>query len=530
MGSWYDRYPGNKNFGRDVLMNSRVKRVALISPLEENPPLEGFSRIMNLPRYGTTSVATAIKNAGYEIRVFSEYVRCKIDWDYVLGADYVCFGTLSSSSLKAYEIADLIKVKRQIPIIFGGSHASVLAEDCLAHCDYVVRNEGEAAVLELLNALDQGKGGEDIKGISYKDKQGRIIHNPDREFMADIDMVPDISLLENYRPISFMDNARNYLREKRFHVNAQILQTSRGCPNKCSFCFGRVELGNKYRMRSIESIILDIKNKIKILKTTWFYVVDNEFTINRKRTRELLNRLIEEFGGKLQLLIFARIEIYRDEELLKLMKKAGVYRIYLGIESVNDHSLKEYNKSQTLDDIKKSIQTIYAHGLEIFASLVLGSDQDTRQSIRDTFTFLVEYKVHAICVLSVYDFPYKEKTLGIPQVFPDNRFIHNDWRFYNGNFVIHYPKRMKPSTLQQELINGTKRFYSKMRCLKALFFKGKIDYFAQFYSLKPVLETMEKYMACLKKYEHGLYDEDENLIEENLPKNEKPELKRYLPI
>jgi radical SAM superfamily enzyme YgiQ (UPF0313 family) len=511
-------------------MSSEEKRVALISPLEESPPLEGFSRIMNLPRYGTTSVATAIRDAGYEVRVFSEYVRSEIDWDYVLDADYVCFGTLSSSSLKAYEMADLIKLKRQIPVIFGGSHASVLAEDCLGHCDYVVRNEGEAAVLELLKTLDDGRNVGDIKGISYKDEHGRIIHNPDREFMTDIDRVPDISLVENYRPISFMDNVRYYLRKKRFHVNAQILQTSRGCPNKCSFCFGRVELGSKYRMRSIESIIRDIKNKIKILKTTWFYVVDNEFTINRKRTRELLNRLIEEFGGRLQLLVFARIEICQDEELLELMKKAGVYRIYLGIESINDNSLKEYNKRQTLDDIKKSIRTIYSYGLEIFASLVLGSDQDTKQSIRDTFTFLVKYNVHAICVLSIYDFPYKEKTLGIPQVFPDNRFIHNDWRFYNGNFVIHYPKQMKPSTLQQELINGTRRFYSKMRRLKALFFKGKIDYFTQVYSLKPVLETMDKYMACLKKYEHGLYDENEILIEEKLPKNDQPELKRYLPI
>ena len=485
---------------------------------------------MNLPRYGTISVPTVIRDAGYQIRVFSEYVRCPIDWEYVLNSDYVCFSVLSSSASRAYEMADMIKVKTGIPIIFGGSHASVLPEDCLKHCDYVVRNEGEAAVVELLDFIDRGKDVADVKGISYRDAQGKITHNPDREFMKNIDLISDISLVENYRPISFRDMIGNYLKYRRIWINAQVIQTTRGCPNNCKFCFGRVELGSRYRMCSIESVIRDIKNKLEILGTPWFYVVDNEFTIDRARTRELLHRIIAEFGNKLRLLVFARIEICRDEELLQLMKKAGVYRIYLGIESINDDSLKEYNKRQTLEDIKKSIKTIYSHDLEIFASLVLGADRDTRESIRNTFRFLVDFNVHAICVLSLYDFPYKEKILGIPQVFPDNRFIHNDWRFYNGNFVIHYPKRMKPSTLQQEMINGTLGFYSKLRTIKAFLLQGKIDYFAQYYSLKPVIETMKKYTVVLKRYEMGLYDENENLIEERLPKNEDPDLKKRLPI
>jgi radical SAM superfamily enzyme YgiQ (UPF0313 family) len=209
------------------------------------------------------------------------------------------------------------------------------------------------------------------------------------------------------------------------------------------------------------------------------------------------------------------------------MKRAGVYRIYLGIESVNNSTLDEYNKKQTMEDIIQNIKSIYACGLEIFASLVFGGDADTRESVRATFDFLIKYNVNAVCLLAIYDFPYKQKTLGIPQVYPDNRFIHNDWRFYNGNFVIHYPKRMKPSTLQQELINGTLRFYSFNRRLKAFLLKGKLDYFAQAISLKPVIASMRKYINILKQYEHGLYDKDEILIEERLPVNDNPELKRY---
>jgi radical SAM superfamily enzyme YgiQ (UPF0313 family) len=507
-----------------------MKRVALLSPLEESPPLEGFSRIMNLPRYGTTTVPTAIRNAGYDIRVFSEFVRCKIDWEYVFNADYVCFSLMSYCSARGYEMADMIRSRSSAPIIFGGSHASMLPEDCLAHGDYAVRNEGEETVVELLRALDEGKATEGITGISYLDSSGNVVHNPDRPFMKDIDLVPDITLLEGYRPYSWLDTVKNYIRHRRIWVPAQILQTTRGCPHKCVFCFGRIELGNRYRMRSIDSVIVDMKNKLSTLRSPWFYIVDNEFTVNRKRTRELLNRIIGEFGNKLQLLVFARVELGRDEELLRLMKRAGVYRIYLGIESINNESLDLYDKKQKLDDIVQCMKAIYAHGMGVFASMVLGADEDTRDTIRDTFSFLIDHRVGAVCALTLYDFPGREKLHGTPQAIPDNRFIHNDWRFYNGNFVIFYPKRMRPSTLQQELIYGLYRFYSVRRRYGALFLKGSADYLAQFYSMKPVIRTMERYVEVLKRYETGLYDSNEQLIEKKLPRTFDPGLKRFIPI
>jgi anaerobic magnesium-protoporphyrin IX monomethyl ester cyclase len=514
----------------DVAAAARTRTVAVISPLEQNPPLEGFSRLINLPRYGTTSVATALKEAGYRVRVFSEFVRSSIDWDFVLEADYVCFGLLSYCALRGYDMAAMIRARSRAPIIFGGSHASVLPEDCLRYCDYAIRNEGEETCVELLRRLDRGESVEDLQGISYRDAEGRIVHNPDRPFMKDIDLVPDPSLDENYRPISPFDVAKNFLLHRRFVINAQILQTSRGCPHQCTFCFGRVELGSQYRLRSIDSVITDIKRKIEYLESNWFYVVDNEFTVNRKRTRELLERMIREFGpGGLRMLIFARIEVSKDEELLDLMKRAGVYRIYLGIESVNDSTLSEYHKRQTIRDIEASIETIYRHGLEVFASLVLGGEHDTAETIRDTFTFLIRNRVHAICMLSLYDFPTKEKCLGVRQVMPDNRFIHHDWRFYNGNFVIHYPRRMRPSTLQREMIEGTRRFYSRGRVFGQLI-RGRTDYLAQFQSLKPVLETMRRYAHVLERYERGLYDKDDVLIEEKLPSPDQTRMSTYLPI
>jgi len=502
-----------------IEVTASPKSVALISPLEQNPPLEGFSRLINLPRYGTVSVATALAQAGYRVRVFSEFVRAEIDWTFVFNADYVCFSLLSYCARRGYEMAAMVRGRSRAPIIFGGSHASVLPEDCLQYCDYAVRNEGEETIVELLRRLDRGESVSDVQGISYRDGDRRPVHNPNRPFMKDIDQIPDTSLVENYRPLTTLDMATNLLRHRRLWVNAQVLQTSRGCPHQCTFCFARVELGNQYRMRGIESVIADIKHKLDYLRTDWFYVVDNEFTVNRKRTRELLERIIQEFGGRLRMLVFARIEVSEDEELLALMKRAGVYRIYLGIESINDRTLSAYQKRQTKKEVENSLETIYRHDLEVFASLVLGSDHDTAETIQETFSFLIQREVHAICMLSLYDFPTKTRCLGIPQVLPDHRFIHHDWRFYNGNFVIHYPRQMRPSTLQRELIDGTRRFYSTPRVLGQLA-RGKVDYLAQAVSLRPVLATMERYAAVLQRYEMGLYDDHEVLLEEKLPRPE----------
>lgn len=506
-----------------------MTRIALISPLEESPPLEGFSRIVNLPRYGTTAVATALRDAGYEIRVFCEFVRCPVDWDYVLSAHYVCFSLLSYCSHRAYEMAQKIRAASKAPIIFGGSHPSVLPEDCLEHGDYAIRNEGEGTVLELLAALERGEGPEGILGLSYRGRDGKIVHNPDRPFLDDIDRVPDISLLENYRPLGWIATARNFLRHHRLWVNAQLLQTSRGCPFHCTFCFGRVELGNRYRTRSIDAVVTDIRRKLEVLKTPWFYVVDNEFTIDRRRTKALLRRLIEEFGGGLRLLVFARSEASRDTELLQLMKKAGVYRVYVGIESVTDASLAEYQKAQTVAKVERSLEAFYRQGLEVFASLVLGADADTRESVRETFEFLIEHRVQAICMLALYDFPTKQRILGTPQVWPDPRIIHHDWRFFNGNFVIHYPRRMKPSTLQREMIDGTRRFYALPRRLAGLA-RGNVDYIAQYQSLKPVLETMERYAQVLERFEDGLYDDGGTLIEDRLANGPEAGYATRLPV
>ena len=113
-----------------------------------------------------------------------------------------------------------------------------------------------ALVLDLLDALQTGRDLSTVAGISYE-ADGKIIHNPDRPFVTNLDIIPDLSIVHKYKSelrIKLWFQGRVYM---------NVIQASRGCPFTCSFCYGIRQLGIGYRMRSIDNIIADIRYRIE---------------------------------------------------------------------------------------------------------------------------------------------------------------------------------------------------------------------------------------------------------------------------
>ena len=536
-----------------------MKRISIIAPLESRGQLDFATGVFVVPPYGILPVATALKNHGYEVKVFSEIVSSEIDWDFVFNSDYVAFSLVFTyCASKGYQYAKMVKEKTGKPIIFGGTHGTILPEDCLQYCDYVVRNEGEETLIDLLDALERKRDLSTVKGISYKLEDGQIVHNRDREFLEDFDDIVDLSLVANYGPLSAkVDPLEALIKQGRLHL--QPIQTSRGCPFNCRFCMAPREFGRKYRTKAIETVIAEIDNGLEFLKNNTFVLVDNHFTVDRKRTKELLTRIIERFGpNRLNLVGFARIEVGEDPELLELMKQAGFEVLAIGIESITDSVLAEYDKRQTLRQIDENIDIIHSHGLRIFAAIMFGADADTVQTLRATIDYLIEKDVSHVGINSTTPAALQTKVFGIPQLLPDNRFIHNDWRFFNGNFVVHYPKNMKPSTLQKEIIRGYSKFYSIKRNLRAESFLLQLlvppARFFRFYPSKfpakqtlvneaiygllgrrtyvvqPLIKNMKRYIPVLEKFEEGFYDKNENLIQDRLPRVENVSLVKRISL
>jgi radical SAM superfamily enzyme YgiQ (UPF0313 family) len=501
-------------------------RVSIINPHEKH--FDRMSRIFIMPRYGTIAIATALKNAGYEVRAFSEFIRADIDWNYVYRSDFICFGLMSFCAFRGYSLARQIRENTDAPIIFGGAHPTVLPEECLQHCDYVVRNEGDATIVELLQALSNGKDIGGIAGISYRDSSGRIVHNPKREFIVNLDVPQDVSLLHEYGEVG----ERHFGKASAKH-HMQVIQTSRGCPFNCRFCVAPQELGTKYRTKSIETILKDFENGMAVTKSNLFMIVDNEFTVNRKRTEDVLKAIIKKFGGSLELMVFARTEIGQEPVLLKLMIEAGVKILFLGIESVNEDTLKFYRKGQTLEQVRRNVEKIHSAGIQTMGSTILGSDHDTPDKIRDSAVFFIQNHFNHAHFYSLYEIPTKQRVLGLPQMFPDNRIIHHDWRFFSSAYVVHYPMHMKPSTLQRLIIENYDKFYSRKQRTEDDSLMGT-TYGRLAFKLKmidPEIRLARKYIPFLEEMEDGLYDKNEHLLEDRLPRHDgKDHWKRHIPV
>ena len=464
------------------------------------------------PEYGMPLVATIVRDAGYDVQAFVEHIG-PIKWDRVMGSDVVCFHAFSSTMPKTIQFINKIKAERpDMPIIIGGTHASVMVEDSLQYCDVVVRQEGDVTLPEVLEKWKQDEDLSQVLGVSYWDN-GKIKQTPNRPFLQEFETIPDLELISGYM---------NWPRWKllwKLKMRWQVLQTSRGCPYDCSFCIAPRELGRGYRLRSVDNVIDDIKYQQKLVGTKYFFIVDNHFTVNRERTKELLNRIIEEkinwYG-----ICFTRLEVARDQEVLRLLKKAQVNTLYMGLESFDNNVLKLLNKKQTAEGLKKSLKTIKAHGLRVLGSFVLGSDEDTVETIRSTIDGAIESDVDYIALFPLSGYPELNA-----RTIPLNRFFTPTWDRLDGTFVIFLPKNMRPSTLQYEINRAYKKFYGPKQIFRRMRkgdFLAGLKRMAYAYWSWEISRSTSKWAKHLETIEGEYYDENDHLVEERLGEGVHP--------
>tara|TARA_B100000315_G_scaffold217845_1_gene218747 strand:- start:2849 stop:4381 length:1533 start_codon:yes stop_codon:yes gene_type:complete len=487
----------------------KIDKVAFISA--ELPYWNLVSHAL-FPEYGMPLVATIVRDAGYDVRVFVEHIG-PIDWEQVLESDVVCFHAFSSTLPKTIEYIGKVKAARpDVPIIIGGTHASVMVEDTLQYCDVVVRKEGDETLPELLETLKNGGDLSRVRGISYWEN-GKVRNNLDRPFVQEFETIPDLGLIRGYL------NWPKWKLLRKLKMRWQIIQTTRGCPYNCSFCIAPRELGRGYRLRSIDSVIADIRYQQKLVGTKYFFIVDNHFTIDRERTKKLLSRIIEE-KIKWYGICFTRLEVARDEELLRLLKKAQVNTLYMGLESFDDNVLNLLNKAQTGEDLRKALKTIRAHGLRVLGSFVLGCDVDTVESIRATIDAAVEEDVDYVALFPLSGYP----EIDSPAI-PINRFFIPTWDRLDGTFVSFLPKNMKPSTLQREVNRAYKTFYSPRQIVRRFargdFWAG-LRRMAYWYWVWEIRKSTAGWIKYLETVEGPYYDENEHLIEERLGEGVHP--------
>lgn len=281
-----------------------------------------------------------------------------------------------------------ILLKKMYPdkkVIIGGNIAStvpkLLLEKSLA--DIMAIGEGEVTAVELINALEKNRDLSKVDGIAFK-KNKKIVFTKPRQVIENIDTIPlpawDLFPLKIY----FKYSVTGYTQER----NMNIL-TSRGCPFHCTFCYDT--FGKKTRFRSPENVIAELKELKRRYGITKLDLYDETFTVHKQRAMEICRRMIDE---KLNMKwdCSGRVNCI-DEELLRIMKKAGVTHILYGIESGSQKILNEMKKGVLVEQAKKAIRSTRKVGIEFIPTLMIGFPSESRETIEESVNFFKEMSI-----------------------------------------------------------------------------------------------------------------------------------------
>jgi hypothetical protein len=478
------------------------REIRKITFVEFDAAQKHFLSAAIMPRtYGMVLLATLARDLGFDVRVYCEHIGA-IDLERVLDSDLVCFSPLTAAANKTFALADWVRRHSDAPTLAGGTFPTSFRDLCLEHFDYVIRNEGDDAMVELLTVLQQGGDPRRIRGLSYRDAAGAVVHNPDREPVEHLDIVPDLSLVEGYD-----DKPQWWHLVTERRIRWIVLQATRGCPYTCSFCIAPVMYGRGYRKRSLDNLIEDLRDKLRYGR--YFLFMDNCFTADRKYTKALLRRMLDE-GIRGSFVAFTRCEATEDEELLGLLKEVGFVNLYMGAESLSEEAFARMHKKQTVDKIVQAARRIQQHGMGATVSFQAGNDEDDRFAVARAVDFGLEHDLDGVYFIATWSWPEWPQP-----VFPKQRMILKSLDYTTGHFVTHFPLHMKPSTLQTSILEQQRRFWSLGR-IPGFLRRGQWERVAsllvQRYALSQFEPAVEAYIPYLEEIEQGYYDAGEELI------------------
>jgi len=272
---------------------------------------------------------------------------------------------MTTNAMKSYEIAKIIKsIDKDAIIIGGGIHPTVAPEEVLkTGClDFVVRGEGERAVLELLNKIRNGDNNySTIENLVYCDENKNIIYNNTEKDFFDVNELPLFPF---------------YLFDKDKYDLGAIF-SSRGCPFNCIFCSQRAITKGKYRYRRNDLVIQDMDYLINEAKVKNIGFYDDFFLADKKRIFELCQMIRERgFHKNCSFGIQTRADSV-NEEVLKEMKKSGFVSISFGFETSSNHLMKVIKKGETVEDNINAIKLAKELGFDCEASFIFGLPEET---------------------------------------------------------------------------------------------------------------------------------------------------------
>ena len=350
----------------------------------------------------------------HEIIIANENVK-KIDYD--CGADMAGITITLDVMPRAVQIAAEFK-KRGIPVVAGGIHVTCCPEDCLPYFNAICIGPAERVWKKIIQDTEAG---------CLQEKYNDMV-----DFRGD----------EIVSPVYGNEEMKKYL-------YANVVLTSRGCPNRCSFCYNNCK-NRLYIQRPITAVTSDIK----ALGTRHILFVDDNFIGDPKYTHELLKKID---GMNLIWNAAVTTKILDHPDLLDCMAKTGCRSLFIGFESINTASLESVNKDNKVRYYEALVKAIHDRGIMINASMVFGLDGDNKDTFRRTLDWLLKMRIETLTshILTPYPGTKLHQSMNA-----DGRIIERDLGKYNTSNVVFKPRGMTADELYKGYRWMYKQFYS----------------------------------------------------------------------
>ena len=281
------------------------------------------------------------------------------------------------------EMATAIKkVAPDLPVMIGGSHATIVKEKALLPCfDYVFVGESEQVLPEFLSRLENGKDLTSLNGVIWRGADGESVFEGTGPALIEFDdlPMPDRELVDNSRYLLGTLQGRNPF---------TLIQTTRGCPWKCIFCASEDLNTTRVLRRSPGSVVAEMKHVVETYGIRHFFIVDDVLTLYDEHILKVCD-LIEEEGLDVTWEGSTRANLVSDEQV-KRMAECGLIRLSFGLETVDTEMRKTMKKKVPLKYYIEANQILNKHNVEAMNSVMIGLPGETEETVRTLLRFLGE--------------------------------------------------------------------------------------------------------------------------------------------
>lgn len=381
-------------------------RIMLLNP----PFLKRFSRAQRSPavtKSGTVYFpmwlaycAGVLEEEGFDVSFIDAPVR-DLEWEEVFGrAEKIRPGLIvldTSTPSIENDIRGADELKARIPgafVVLVGTHVSALPEETLQNCravDAVARREYEGTIRSLAlllreKAPDRPEEGElsVIEGISFR-TDGRIVSNPDRPFIEDLDKLPWVSKVYK-KHLRITD----YFNPNALYPMVTLI-TGRGCPFGCKFCvYPQTFTGRKYRLRSIEDVLDEIEYVVREFpQARSIFFEDDTLTVDKERCIRFSDAVIER---RIRIPWSANSRIDLDFETMARMKAAGCRMLCVGFEAGDQRVLNSMHKGTKVPNMLIFMENARKAGILVHGCFMVGFPGETREHAEETIKLAIRLK------------------------------------------------------------------------------------------------------------------------------------------